>query len=113
MSQVSFDTNANGQKVVVTAGWDVPLQYFHMTITALDDNGDDMAIMWCNLHQKKAFPKTTEAYRATLDSLDITPPPNFWDIVHRQEGNVLTKFVPAGTNAPDGSVSQEDRWFSS
>lgn len=85
MSQIKFRALHKNQLVEVVAGWDVPLQFFHLTIYDMNDES-----IWCNLDYFDFDElKTTTPLKNALAKLNITPPDNFWDFVEKKEGNVI------------------------
>ena len=83
MSQVRFRTTFQDKEesrahraVVVVAGYDRPLDYYHLTIfDILDEDADPL---WSNLdHFDFNELRTTVPLRKVLDDLKIQTPPNF------------------------------------
>lgn len=87
MSQVLFDTQFRGHWVDVMSGWDPPLGYYHLTIFNLDDDEGPPEVLWSGL-DRLGFCRTLSKIQEALESLGITPPPEFFDIIDRKEGNI-------------------------
>lgn len=88
MSQVSFNTEFEGQRVTVIAGWDAPLQHYHMTVYRTRDD----QVLWCNLNFKDPFPKSIQKYKRGLQEMGIEVPLYFWKLVSMKMGNVRVIF---------------------
>jgi hypothetical protein len=94
MSQVTFKTTitveGKAKRVEVMAGWDRPLHHYFMTVFDLDAGDDDPETVWDSINSPSvADSQGTARIRAKLYGLGIDPPEGFWELVHRQEGNVL------------------------
>jgi hypothetical protein len=105
MSQVTFTTQFNGNPVTVTGGWDVQLQYYYFTIeyVAPDfdsdiDSGFDSdevsegGMLYSNLDTEAPFKKDNKEYKEQLRIFGIEAPPGFWEMIERNEGNVLVEY---------------------
>ena len=91
MSQVIFDSTHEGRRVSIMAGWDHPLQYFFLTVFNLDaDEDTESDILWGTLgHPDPRDKEGTERIREQLKIMNLEPPKGFWDLLHRQERNVI------------------------
>ena len=83
MSLHKFTTQLGNIKIVVTMGWDRPLQGFFMTIiqTYLEPaqageeiEDDDESFLFNNLEQQVSHPKGIEAYQFELEHRGIEVP---------------------------------------
>ena len=80
MSQHFFETQYNGKKVKVFAGWDRPLQGFFMMVEDLDaSEGSDDPYIYNNLARKDSHPKTFEPFIHVLVDLGIIIPKEMID----------------------------------
>ena len=83
MSLHKFTTQFGNTELVVTMGWDRPLQGFFMTIIQTDSESasageenkeDDEAFLFNNLEQHVSHPKGIEAYQFELEHRGIEVP---------------------------------------
>ena len=95
MSQVFFNCECKGQRARVQAGWDRPLQYYHLTVFNLDaDEDDDESCFYNDLDDPNCFAKKdVEQLRPILDALGIEAPEGFWERCAQQLGNVFFEYV--------------------
>lgn len=86
MSQVTFHTDHQGERIEVLAGWDTPLRYFFLVLY-----GPKRELLYSNLdHRDPAWlGRDTSLFRKELQTRGITPPEGFWERVERREGNVV------------------------
>ncbi|MEW7996794.1 MAG: hypothetical protein AB2825_20420 [Candidatus Thiodiazotropha endolucinida] len=81
MSIHTFTTMLGDDEIVVTMGWDRPLQGFFMTITRINpkssgeaDVEDEEHFLFNNLEQQISHPKGIEAYLFELEHRGIEVP---------------------------------------
>lgn len=100
MSQVSFEAEFNGDPVTVTGGWDVQLRYYHFTMEFdapdFDDSegGDDgdEGLLFSNLDLPSPWQQSNTRYKAALVEFGVEAPPGFWEMIERNEGNVIVQW---------------------
>lgn len=89
MSQVTFRGFRGELPVEVTAGWDRPLQHYHLTIFGPD--GDPL---WSSIDEMPTGGcEDIGSLALALRDLGIDVPDGFWPLVEAREGNVLTTLV--------------------
>lgn len=75
MSRHTYHTTHDSRPVTVAAGWDRPLQGFHMTILYLDNDADhDDEYAFNNLDTKDPWPLKFDDFMLTLKDMDIMVP---------------------------------------
>lgn len=86
MSQVSFVTESNGQRIEVLAGWDAPCRWFFLVLT----HAASGEVIYSNLDHPNPsqLGRDTSLFREDLAGRGITAPEGFWARVERCEGNV-------------------------
>ena len=62
MSVHSFTTRHGGDEIVVTMGWDRPLQGYFMTISKTNSEDEEEHFLFNNLEQHITHPKDIEGY---------------------------------------------------
>ena len=93
MSQVRFNTEYNNEPALVVAGWDRPLQYYHLTVFNNDENAEKECF-YSDLDEPNPFSvKTIVPIQEKLKEMNIVPPDGFWDLVSKKEGNVFHTYV--------------------
>jgi hypothetical protein len=83
MSQVSFKAIHKGNCIEVMAGWDRPCQEYFLTLFDAEDEP-----FWSTLEHPEFVQGDKHRLKPVLESMGITPPTGFWEVVERQEGNV-------------------------
>jgi len=90
MSQVKFNTTYKGLPAQVVSGWDRPLGYYHLTIYNVRLDADE-DVLWDGL-SKLGFCRDIKLLREVIEGLGIKPPPDFYERVALNEGNVLHSY---------------------
>ena len=102
MSLHCFTTKLGDAEIVVTMGWDRPLQGYFMTImklkpvssSALEDELEEDCYLFNNLEQTNSHPKELTAYRFELENRGIEIPQRMIDEVTMDDvRNVGNKVV--------------------
>jgi len=87
MSQIKFRTEFQGKAAEIMAGWDAPLGYYHFTVFDADPEAEE-ELLWDGLGNL-GFCRKLDTIRETVDTLGLEPPPEFYDLIDRREGNVI------------------------
>lgn len=88
MSRVSFESTYEGAPIVVTGGWDHPLQEFFLHVERANPSDDEDGFVWGPLEDpSEDDAHGTERLRAKLTELGVEPPPRFWEIVEGRARN--------------------------
>lgn len=91
MSRVSFESTYGETPIVVTGGWDHPLQEFFLQIERANPSEEEEAedgVVWSTLEDpSEDDAHETERLRAKLTELGVEPPPRFWEIVEGRARN--------------------------
>jgi len=87
MSQVRFKTTYEGKNVEVMAGWDNPLQYYHLTIFNLDD--PDEEVIFSGMDHWGFSTKSPDRLHEQLQMMGIESPVGFAERVQKKLGNVF------------------------
>ena len=100
MSVHSFTTRHGGDEIVVTMGWDRPLQGYFMTITRIDSNpegnteDEEKHFLFNNLEQYITHPKGIEGYLFELGQRRIhVPEQMISEVIMDGISNVGNKYV--------------------
>jgi len=104
MSLHRYTTTQGDKKVVVTLGWDRPLQGFFMTIVESasksstvvthDDQEDDETFLFNSLEQQNPYPKEINGYLAELEHHGVELPEQMVDeVLSDGMKNVGNKYV--------------------
>jgi len=76
MSQIVYQTeDREGRSVEVMTGWDRQLQYHFLNVSRLDDEGEDIELLYTNLDRESPGMSTDEI-RTELEERDIPLPSN-------------------------------------
>ena len=92
MSQVSFKTQYMGFAVEIVAGWDEPLQYYHLTVFDNRADAEEEYIFSCLDTPNPFAAKTTERWKAKLIEMNIKIPDGFWERVEKKEADDIYSF---------------------
>jgi hypothetical protein len=85
MSQIKFQTKLNNKNIEIVAGWDKPLQSYHLTVFDLDDDEEDVLYDIWNTH---GFVKSTKEIREYIVGNNISIPEDFFSLIEEKLGNV-------------------------
>lgn len=90
MSQVKCKSTYLGKEVEVVAGWDRPLQSYHLTVFDLHPKDDESDVLYCQLEHFELFTPTEIAPLVeVIEKMGIPVPPEFWEYASRKEGNIF------------------------
>lgn len=95
MSRHSFETQYHGRPVVVTIGFDAPLQYYHAVVEYMDATDDDESpYVYSNLDDTEPFPTDLRVYREKFAELGIVIPERmFTETEADARGNIVNRAV--------------------
>lgn len=95
MSRVSFKTTYDGKKVEVVGGYDMPLDYYHLTV--FNPPEDDEECAWAGLdHFDFSQMRTLDYAKEQLKSMGIEPPDGFWVLCGYRLGNAFFDWDGSG-----------------
>lgn len=93
MSQVKFQCQYQGKPAEVVAGYDRPLNYYHLTVFDLsiaEDDYESDECIYSDLNDAGCFShKHVDDLKPILNELGIDPPPGFWELCEQKVGNVI------------------------
>lgn len=93
MSQVKWKTTLVDKTIEVVAGWDRPMNGYHLTI--YDISGEEEEILYCNMDDRNihpCWPSKTDHFQKVCEKMGIQIPAVFWALVELKEGNVIRSF---------------------
>ena len=94
MSVHTFTTRHGGDEIVVTMGWDRPLQGYFMTITKTNSEDEEEHFLFNNLEQHITHPKDIEGYLFELAHRRINVPEQMTsEVIMDGVRNVGNKYV--------------------
>lgn len=95
MSRHSIETTLNGRPIVVTIGFDAPLQYFHAVAEYMDVTDDDESpYAYSNLDDVEPFPTSLDIYRRKFAELGIVIPERMFAEAEADAiGNIVNRAV--------------------
>ena len=87
MSRYTFySKNKAGCDVCVCAGWDPPLNGYHLTVW--DQSDPDGEPIYDNTYSNLWFPQQTEEFEKILVDMGIVVPENFWELVKKKDNGL-------------------------
>lgn len=91
MSQVKFHTKYKEKTVVVVAGWDKPLSHYFLNVIDVEPAEGEDETIWSSMFNEGEY-KFTYPLRSILNGMGISCPDKFWELVEKNEGNVVHTF---------------------